>query len=177
MLGLLKKRLNEEQFSAIFLNVIFDATEKGFEVIADLFNTDPAFVICPSIQKEDCASFQLIILAANFTTIDTFFSAEEARNLKTAVLQKLAVIYNKSTSEIKDILSDYNSFISRVNHPSKNLNYGISKALFYKYNLSQYQDEFFKRMQSPNPRFLQRLNELTVNFLWDWEAFSKRFKL
>jgi len=53
----------------------------------------------------------------------------------------------------------------------------MSKAIFYKYKLNEFQDEYFKRMQAPNPLFLKRMDEIMVNFIWNWDAFSKKFKL
>jgi len=43
--------------------------------------------------------------------------------------------------------------------------------------LNEFQDEYFKRMQAPNPLFLKRMDEIMVNFIWNWDAFSKKFKL
>ena len=67
---LLKKKLSSNQFSNIFINAIFDATDNGFEVICDAINSDPAFVTSPSISKEDINHFQLIVLSANFRLVD-----------------------------------------------------------------------------------------------------------
>ena len=80
-------------------------------------------------------------------------------------------------SEYKNILKDYQSFVNQINYPSKNLIYGMSKAIFAKYELAQYQDEYFRDMKVPNPMFLQRFNEITELFLWDWDAFFKKHRL
>jgi hypothetical protein len=77
----------------------------------------------------------------------------------------------------KNLIREYQSFITRVNHPSKNWIYGMSKAIFDKYTLYNFQDEYFKRMQAPNPLFLKRMDEVVENFVWDWDAFFKKYKL
>ena len=37
--------------------------------------------------------------------------------------------------------------------------YAMSKGIFDKYMLYNFQDEYFKRMQAPNPLFLKRLHD------------------
>jgi len=64
-----------------------------------------------------------------------------------------------------------------VNHPSKNTLYGMSKAVFHKFHLNDYQESYFKNMRTPNPLFLKRMDDVLNNFLWDWEEFFKRHKL
>jgi hypothetical protein len=80
-------------------------------------------------------------------------------------------------ADFEKLVRDYQSFITRVNHPSKNMIYGMSKAMFHKYGLNEFQDEYFKRMQAPNPLFLKRLDEVMGNFIWDWDVFFKKYKL
>jgi hypothetical protein len=55
--------------------------------------------------------------------------------------------------------------------------YAMSKGIFDKYMLYNFQDEYFKRMQAPNPLFLKRLDEIVENFVWDWDVFFKKYKL
>ena len=55
--------------------------------------------------------------------------------------------------------------------------YAMSKGIFDKYALYDYQDEYFKRMQVPNPLFLKRMDEIVENFIWDWSAFLKKYRL
>jgi len=67
--------------------------------------------------------------------------------------------------------------MSRINTPSKNTLYAMSKAVFFKYNLNAYQQDYFKIMQTPNPLFLKRMDEIMANFLFDWESFTDKFKV
>ena len=53
----------------------------------------------------------------------------------------------------------------------------MSKAVFQKYNLNDFQDEYFRRLQAPNPLFLKRMDQVVVNFLWDWDAFFKKYRI
>jgi len=82
-----------------------------------------------------------------------------------------------SVPEFKTLVKDYRSLLSRLNHPSKNTIYGMSKVIFDKYTLYNFQDEYFKRMQAPNPLFLKRMDEVVENFVWDWDGFFKKYRL
>jgi hypothetical protein len=53
----------------------------------------------------------------------------------------------------------------------------MSKALFYKYNLNEFQTDYYKKIQAPNPLFLKRMDDIMQNFIWDWTAFLKKYKL
>ena len=53
----------------------------------------------------------------------------------------------------------------------------MSKVIFDKYTLYNFQDEYFKRMQAPNPLFLKRMDEVVENFVWDWDGFFKKYRL
>lgn len=174
---LLKKRLSSNQFANIFINVIFDTTEKGFASISDIINNDKAFVHSPSIDSDNFEAFQMIILAANYNNLDKFFEPQDIKEIKDHIVEKLSKIYNVEPKKIIDAINHHYSFIRRVNHPSKNLVYGISKAIFFKYKLNDFQDEYFSRMQAPNPLFLKRLDNISANFIWDWEAFLKKYRV
>ncbi len=93
------------------------------------------------------------------------------------IFDKLAKIYDMSEADFVKLIRDYQSFITRVNHPSKNMIYGMSKAVFHKYGLNECQDEYFRRMMAPNPLFLKRMDEVMTNFIWNWDAFFKKYKL
>jgi hypothetical protein len=53
----------------------------------------------------------------------------------------------------------------------------MSKAVFFKYNLSAYQQDYFKMMQTPNPIFLKKMDEIMSNFLFNWESFTVKYKV
>ena len=59
-------------------------------------------------------------------------------------------------NQMKDQLEKYSSFISRVNHPSKNILYGISKAVFSNLNLGNYQEEYFAQLNTLIQYFLKK---------------------
>ena len=174
---LIKRRLTDNQVANIFINAIFDSVDKGFEEVALLINEDTAFSSSPKININNNREFGLIVIVGNLSYLESNFEAEQTERVEKIIFEKLSKLYAIDDSSFRKLIKEYQSFIARVNHPSKNWVYGMSKAIFYKYKLNEFQDEYFKRMQAPNPLFLKRMNEIMVNFIWNWEAFSKKFKL
>lgn len=174
---ILKRKLSDNQVANIFINAIFDTVDNGFKEVAQLINEDVAFVQSPQIAENENGEFGLIVIVGNLSFLESTFDAEQAGRVEKIIFEKLSKIYDMSELDFSRLIRDYQSFISRVNHPSKNMIYGMSKALFYKYKLNEYQDEYFKRMQAPNPLFLKRMDEVIGNFIWNWDAFFKRYKL
>lgn len=178
MLGtILKKKLSDNQVANIFINAIFDTVENGFSEVAQLINEDVAFVRSPEIDNKQDNEFALIVIVGNLSFLESTFEPEQASRVEDIIFEKLANIYGLEVPAIRKLINDYQHFINRVNHPSKNMIYGMSKALFFKYGLNEFQDEYFRRMQAPNPLFLKRMDEVMQNFIWNWDAFFKKYKM
>jgi hypothetical protein len=178
MLGtLIKRRLSDNQVANVFINAIFDSVDNGFKEVASLINEDAVFMKSPEISNTESGEFGMIVIVGNLSFLESTFEAEQAGRVEKLIFEKLARIYDMSDADFEKLVRDYQSFITRVNHPSKNMIYGMSKAMFHKYGLNEFQDEYFKRMQAPNPLFLKRLDEVMANFIWDWDVFFKKYKL
>ncbi len=175
--SLLKKKLTENQVANILINAIFDSVDSGFKEVARLINEDMAFIKSPQIDEKNTGEFGLIVIVGNLDFLKSNFDAQQSERIEAIIFEKLSKIYNLEVDSFKKLIKEYQSFIVRVNHPSKNWVYGMSKAVFYKYKLNDFQDEYFKRLQSPNPLFLKRMDEIMGNFIWNWDAFSKKYKL
>lgn len=175
--AILKRKLSDNQVANIFINSIFDTVDNGFKEVAQLINEDVAFVNSPELSEKDTGEFGLIVIVGNLSFLESTFDAEQAGRVEKIIFEKLTKIYEMSDADFIKLIRDYQSFITRVNHPSKNMIYGMSKAVFYKYKLNDFQDEYFRRMQAPNPLFLKRMDEVMTNFIWNWDAFFKKYKL
>jgi hypothetical protein len=162
---ILKRRINEDQLSNLFVNMLLDSVDNF------------AFVTPPNIESFGMDHLILIVFGANMTLAQNVLDVEPAAELQKLVIKKLATVFDKTPAEFAPLLSDYQKFVNHINYPSKNLVYGMSKAIFSKYELAQYQDEYFRQLKEPNPIFLQRFNEITELFLWDWDAFFKKYRL
>lgn len=178
MLGtLLKKRLSDNQLANVFLNGIFEIVDNGFVEVVDLINEDLAFVSSPSIPVDRNGEFTMIVVVANISTLETTFETVQANRIERIIFEQLGSLMGVSAMDAEAKVREYQKFMHRVNHPSKNMIYAMSKAVFQKYNLNDFQDEYFKRLQSPNPLFLKRMDQVMINFLWDWDSFFKKYKI
>ncbi len=174
---LLKRKLSDDQVSNVFINALLDVVDNGFTEVAELINEDLAFVKSPEIESNQNGEFALIVIAANLSFLESTFEADQALRVEQIIFEKLGKMYNMSTLDFQGLAREYQSFIARVNYPSKNMVYGMSKAMFEKYRLNDSQDDYFRRMQAPNPLFLKRMDEVMSNFVWNWDAFLKKYKM
>ena len=108
---------------------------------------------------------------------EQILSAYEENNLCQAIIEEMATAFETNFHEMQAELEKYSSFISRVNHPSKNILYGMSKAVFFKFKLGQYQEDYFAQLNTPNPIFLKRIDNLVENYIWDWKSFFDKTKI
>ena len=178
MLGtLIKKKLTDNQVANIFINALFETVDNGFPEVAQFINDDVAFVKSPNINLKYDGEFALIAIVGNLSFLESTFEPEQAGRVEEIIFEKLAVIYEMPKNDFQKLIREYQSFIQRVNHPSKNMIYGMSKAIFHKYKLNEFQDEYFKRMQAPNPLFLKRMDEVVASFIWNWDAFFKKYRI
>lgn len=178
MLGtLLKKRLSDSQLANVFLNGIFEIVDNGFVEVADLINEDLAFVTSPSIPVERNGQFTMIVVVANISALETTFETVQATRIEKIIFEQMGSLMGVTAVDAEAKVREYQKFMQRINHPSKNMVYAMSKAVFQKYDLNDFQDEYFKRLQSPNPLFLKRMDQVMINFLWDWDSFFKKYKI
>lgn len=171
-----RKKLTEDKIANIFVNTLLNTVDNSFADIATSIMVDPEFVRQPQIDTNDSDKFLMIIVAGNFNYFSRYFSALEENVLKSKITEKFATVFGLSFDEMKKIITDYQDFIYRVNHPSKNTLYGMSKAVFFKYKLGQYQDDYFAQLNAPNPLFLKRMDGIMENYIWNWSTFIDKYK-
>lgn len=178
MLSLLtKKKITEEKAATIFVNYLLTLVNECFPDVASFFNEDPEFATRPSVSADSSKEFLLIVFAGNLKFLSDKFRDYQGARLTEHALSKFAQAFGTDKITLKKTIADYQSFMSRVNHPSKNTHYAMSKAIFHKYNLNSFQAEYFKNMNTPNPIFLKKLDEVVAQFIWDWEPFLKKYKM
>ncbi|MFT6500277.1 MAG: hypothetical protein ACJASQ_000384 [Crocinitomicaceae bacterium] len=174
---IIKKKVSDDKLANVFINGLFTTIDNGFPVIAELINDDPAFVKSPNLRPNDNYEFSLIVLVGNLSFLESAFDPQQADRIETLVYEKLAKAYDMPVYDFKKMMKDYKTHLCRLNHPSRNMIYAMSKGVFDKYLLYNFQDEYFKRMQAPNPLFLKRMDEVVENFVWDWDVFFKKYRL
>lgn len=172
-----KKKIKEISAANIFINNILDTIENGFPDIVGIINDAPEFTTNPNLNDANSEKFLLIILAANLEYIPQHFDTPQDDRLLNDIYTNLAKVFDVEEDQLIKVIKSYQGYISKVNHPSKNTLYGISKAIFGKYELNQFQDDYFRNMNSPNPMFLKRLDEAVENFVWNWETFKDKYQI
>ena len=172
-----KKKLKEDKLANIFVNTSLQAVEDGFPDIVGLIQDSPEFIVTPKIEANDDSKFILIVLAANLKEVPKHLDAHQDNRMINLVISKLCGVFDVSFDKLEGILRDYQSYLSRVNHPSNNNLYAMSKAIFFKYELGQYQEDYFRKMNAPNPLFLKRMDEAMKLFLFNWASAVKDYQI
>lgn len=174
---LFKRKVSEEKLVVYFINSTIEMVDSGFGDVAELINQDPCFVESPNIQPNQSDQFLLIVLAGNIKLISNHFESIQDRRILNKAYNVLSHTFDLPADEVQKLISNYQSYISKVNFPSKNTLYGMSKAVFYKYGLNDFQEPYFKNMKAPNPLFIKRLDSIIEKFIWDWTEFQEKYKI
>lgn len=174
---LTKKKLTEDQLADCFVNGILQLVDQGFPDVAEMINIEPEFETAPQLRADAADRFLMIVVAGNLQNLSCHFHDYRDVRITDKILNRLSEILSIEKDKLKQLISTYQAFINRVNHPSRNTLYGMAKAVFYKYDLNPHQAEYFRNMKSPNPIFLKRLSEMMTNFVWEWEGYSQTYKI
>lgn len=172
-----KRKLTEEQVAHIFVNGIQALIDDGFMTVAGLVNDSPEFVKPPSIEETDSGPFTLIVLAGNLQVIPRHFESGRDKRIVEHILSKFSELYEIEKMQLARMVSDTRKFMNRKNHPGKNVETAMAKALFWRWELNPYQEEYFRSLNAPNPIIIQRMRDALKNFLWNWETIHDSYKI
>jgi hypothetical protein len=172
-----KKKITEKKLVDFFVHSTIKMVDTAFPDVAELINHDPEFKANPKITPEQSDPFLWVVITGNLNFIPQYFNDYQDIRLLEDSYRKFSSALGLPTDVFKKEIKKNNQLFSRLNHPSKNTLYAMSKAVFHKYHLAQFQDEYFRKMDAPNPLFLKRLNEIMDQFLFDWEEFTSGYKI
>ena len=172
-----KKKIKEDIVANIFVNSILETIDKGFPEIVGIINDASEFTTSPNLTETDADCFTLIVFAANLSYIPKHLHDSKDDRITNLIFSKLSNVFDVDQERLENVIKGYQCYLNKVNHPSKNMLYAMSKGIFGKYELNDYQDEYFKNMKSPNPMFLKRLDEAMDNFVWNWDAFNQKYQI
>lgn len=172
-----KKKVDEEKAATIFVNAILRLTEQGFASVVAELQESPEFVKKPDFGPGDDELFAQIVLAGNLMELPQHVDAGHDRRITSLAISKFAVVFNSTGAEMEKDINELKSYMGRINHPSKNTVYAMSKAVFHKYDLFRYQDQYFRDVKAPNPIILKRLNGLMCWMVWDWAEYQEHFRI
>lgn len=174
---LTKKKISDETLSNILVNGIFTLVENGFDEVQFLLQNDSEFEQKPEDKNFNYDQFLMIVIAANISYLPQYFSAIEQIKFMDTISKKFCTSLEITREEFKQKLHEIHQLFYRLNHPSKNTKYAMSKAIFDQFDLYNFQSDYFSKMRVANPITLKRLNELMDFFIWDWESMNKRYKV
>jgi hypothetical protein len=172
-----RKKISEEKLANAIVNAVFQLTEQGYPTIVEELQDSLEFVARPVFGPGDDELFALIVLAGNLLDAPKHLPAGQDRRFVSHALSKYGAAMDIPASELEVEVIALQHFMERVNHPSKNTVYAMSKAIFHKYDLFQFQDPYFRGMKAPNPIILKRLNQLMAFCLWDWAEVLDGWKV
>lgn len=172
-----KKKIKEDVVANIFVNSILDTIDQGFPEVVGITNDSPEFIEHPNLSSENKDGFTFIVIAANMTIAAKNLDYSFCDHMSSLILRKFSQAFDVDEEQFGKAIKNYQDYLCKVNHPSKNTLYAMSKAIFGKYKLNQFQDEYFRNMKSPNPMFLKRLDEVMENFIWNWDAFYQKHQI
>ena len=172
-----KKKLTEDQLANFFVNSIVNLVEQGFQDVVEIIYNDPEFVTTPNISKEDYDKFLLVVVAGNIKLMSDHFDSVKDVRITEKIYRKLGSALSVEPMTLKETIAKYQSCMSRINHPSKNTRYAMSKGVFFKYELNQFQSDYFRNMNTPNPIFLKRLDEVISQFLFNWNDIKENYRI
>jgi hypothetical protein len=178
MLGIFgRKKLGEEQLAQIFVNAMISMSQEAFPDIAAMVNDDPEFVSCPELNSDGYVPFLFVVIAGNLKLLPRRLEGVHAKHILSKIYEKLAANFDTSSGSIEQHIKKYQSELGRLNHPSKNVLYGMSKLFFHLYDLYPYQDEYYTRIQAQNPIILKRLDTILNAFIWNWDSINDEYRI
>jgi len=172
-----KKKISQKQLAYNFVNHTLNCIDNTYKDFLDSIYHDPELENYPKLDYDNPEELMFIVICGNIKFFEKILSAHEEKILLDSITDQMSGIFNTDFHLMEEKINKYASFISRVNHPSKNILYGMSKAVFFKYKLGQYQDEYFAQLNTPNPIFLKKIDNLIENYIWDWKSFFEKTKM
>ena len=178
MLGIFgRKKIGEDQLSQIFINAMWKMSAEGFPEVAALLNDDPEFEVSPELDIHDHTRFFFIVVSGNLKYLPHRLDGAHSRFVIMKIYEVLANTFDTSAGSIEKHIKKLQGEMCRLNHPSKNTLYAMSKLFFQEYDLYQYQEKYYRSILAPNPVILKRLDAIMQSYLWDWETISEEFRI
>lgn len=174
---LFKKKISEEKLINYFVVSTVKMVDDAFEDVSEIICADQEFKFKPQIDKNNIDPFLWIVVTGNLSYIPRFFNNYQDIRLLDEANRKFAQTLDVPIDEFKAKVKTTHQKFKAINRPSKNTLYAMSKMFFAAYELGQYQDDYFKNMNAPNPIILKHMNELMETFLFNWEEFVDKYKI
>jgi hypothetical protein len=178
MLGIFgRKKIGEEQLAQIFVNAMISMSQEAFPDIAEMINEDPDLIKSPELSPDGYVPFLFVIVSGNLKFLPKNLEGTNSTRVIAKIYENLAQKFDTSTSSIEQHIEKYQKEMGRLNYPSKNILYGMSKLFFHQYDLYPFQDDYYTRIQAQNPVVLKRIDSIVKAFVWDWDIIGEEYKI
>lgn len=172
-----KKKLKTDEVARMFVHATLDSVEDAWPDVAGMIRESPHFERPPEIGEGDAAPFLLVILAGNFDMISRFFEGGSENALIDCILSELSKELGIPGPQLAKRIGRVREDMMRLNRPSKKTISAMSRGVYQGYTLNECQDDYFRTLNVPNPRFLMQMEEMLPHFLWDWNSFREQFRM
>lgn len=172
-----KKKLKPEEVARMFVHATLDSIEDAWPEVLGLMRETPHMERAPEIEDAEVGPFLLVVLAGNLDFIPRFFEAGLDQVIIEAILAELSAQLEIPADQLASRVSSTRDAMVKMNKPSKKTLSAMSRGMYIGYSLNDYQEEYFRSLQVPNPRFLMQMEEVLQHFLWDWTSFQEQYKL
>lgn len=172
-----KKKVAEEKVAELFVNIAFNAVDNSFADVAELLNNDVNLISQANIDPENQDEFLLIVVAGNFKLLDDYFFEGQEDRIKELTVEKLASVYGVDMVTMRTAINNTLNYFRKINYPSKNTHYAMSRAVFHKYGLNDFQKDYFRNLNAPDPILLKNIDEIMEQFIIKWDTFTEKYRI
>ena len=172
-----KKKLKCDEVARLFVHATLDSVEDTWPDVAGLIRESPHFETAPDVEEGDAAPFLLVVLAGNLEFIPQYFEGGSEHHLIQAILAELSKELGLPSDQIASRIDKVRDDMVRFNRPSKKTLSAMARGVYLVYGLNAHQEEYFRSLNVPNPRFLMQMEEILQHFLWDWTSFHEQYRL
>lgn len=172
-----KKKLKPEEVARMFVHATLDSIEDAWPEVLGLMRETPHMERPPEIDDAEIGPFLLVVLAGNLDFIPRFFDSGTDQLLVEAILAELAVQLEIPVAQLATRISGMRDRMVKLNQPSKKTLSAMARGMYLGYDLNDCQEDYFKSLNVPNPRFLMQMEEVLQHFLWDWTSFQEQYKV
>lgn len=173
-----KKKLREEHVAKVFVGTINELAEKSFPAIADLLNEAPELEKSPNINKANLEWFLFIVFSANLYNLKFYFQADQLNRMRIMVIDEFIESLTGRDHDLSlEHINLYEDFIKGLEKKYADLPKSMALAIFNKYGLNTCQLSHFQKLNEPSPIIIKSIEEVTRNFLWNWNDFLEKYKL
>jgi len=172
-----KKKLKCDDVARMFVHATLESVEDTWPDVAGLIRESPHFERAPEMEECDAAPFLLVILAGNLAFIPKYFVGGADHRLTEAILAELAKELGLPSEQLATRIGKVRDEMARFNRPSNKTLSAMARGVFLAYGLNSCQEEYFRSLNVPNPRFLMQMEEILQNFIWDWKSFQEQYRV